>query len=158
MRLETLSPNPGAKHRNKRLGCGESAGHGKTSGKGHKGQKARAGGTVRHGFEGGQMPIYRRLPKKGFNNAAFCYNWASINVSTLDEVFEDGDEINEVTLRDAKLVKGRWDGVKILGSGELAKKLTVCANAFSASATTKIEAKGGKCEVVTRVKPVATKG
>jgi large subunit ribosomal protein L15 len=143
MRLDTLSPNVGSKHRIKRLGCGESSGHGKTSGKGHKGQKARAGGTVRHGFEGGQMPIYRRLPKKGFNNAAFCYNWASLNVSTLDEVFEDGDEINEVTLRGANLVKGRWDGVKILGFGEITKKLTVSVDRISASAKAKIEAAGG---------------
>ena len=143
MRLDSLSPNPGAKHRIKLLGCGESSGHGKTSGKGHKGQKARAGGTVRHGFEGGQMPIYRRLPKKGFNNAAFCYNWASINVSTLDEIFEDGDEVNEVTLRDAKLVKGRWDGVKILGFGEITKKLTVNVDRISASAREKIEKAGG---------------
>ncbi len=143
MRLDTLSPRPGSKHRIKRLGCGESSGHGKTSGKGHKGQKARAGGTVRHGFEGGQMPIYRRLPKKGFNNAAFCYNWASINVSTLEEFFNDGDEINEVTLRDAKLVKGRWDGVKILGFGELTKKLTVNVDRISASAKEKIENAGG---------------
>ena len=143
MRLETLSPNPGAKHRNKRLGCGESSGHGKTSGKGHKGQKARAGGTVRHGFEGGQMPIYRRLPKKGFNNAAFCYNWAGINVSTLDEVFEDGAEVNEVTLREAKLVKGRWDGVKILGNGEITKKFIVHVDRITASAKEKIEKAGG---------------
>ena len=143
MRLDSLSPNPGSKHRIKRLGCGESSGHGKTSGKGHKGQKARAGGTVRHGFEGGQMPIYRRLPKKGFNNAAFCYNWASINVSTLNEVFEDGAEVNEVTLREAKLVKGRWDGVKILGCGEITKKLTVNVDRISASAKKKIEKAGG---------------
>lgn len=143
MRLETLSPNAGAKHRNKRLGCGESSGHGKTSGKGHKGQKARAGGTVRHGFEGGQMPIYRRLPKKGFNNVAFALKWATINVSTLDEVFEDGAEVNEVTLREAKLVKGRWDGVKILGNGELTKKLTIHVDLVTASAKEKIEKAGG---------------
>ena len=143
MRLETLSPNPGAKHRNKRLGCGESSGHGKTSGKGHKGQKARAGGTVRHGFEGGQMPIYRRLPKKGFNNAAFCYNWAGINVSTLEQVFEDGAEINEVTLRDSQLIKGRWDGVKILGNGDITKKFIVHVDRISASAREKIEKAGG---------------
>ena len=143
MRLDSLSPNPGAKHRIKRLGCGESSGHGKTSGKGHKGQKARAGGTVRHGFEGGQMPIYRRLPKKGFNNVAFGYSWCSINVSTLDEVFEDGAEVNEVTLREAKLVKGRWDGVKILGFGEITKKLTVNVDRISSSAKEKIEKAGG---------------
>lgn len=144
MRLDTLSPRPGAKHRIKRLGCGESSGHGKTSGKGHKGQKARAGGTVRHGFEGGQMPIYRRLPKKGFNNAAFAYKWAAVNVSTLETFFEDGAEINEVTLREAKLVKGRWDGIKILGQGELTKKFTVTADRISASAKEKIEKAGGK--------------
>jgi large subunit ribosomal protein L15 len=143
MRLETLSPNPGAKHRTKRLGCGESSGHGKTSGKGHKGQKARAGGTVRHGFEGGQMPIYRRLPKKGFNNVAFALQWATLNVSTLDEVFEDGAEVNEVTLREAKLVKGRWDGVKILGNGEITKKLNVSVDRITASAKEKIEKAGG---------------
>lgn len=143
MRLETLSPNRGAKHRTKRLGCGESSGHGKTSGKGHKGQKARAGGTVRHGFEGGQMPIYRRLPKKGFNNVAFALQWATLNVSTLDEVFEDGAEVNEVTLREAKLVKGRWDGVKILGNGEITKKLNVSVDRITASAKEKIEKAGG---------------
>lgn len=144
MRLDTLSPNAGSKHRIKRLGCGESSGHGKTSGKGHKGQKARAGGTVRHGFEGGQMPIYRRLPKKGFNNVAFALKWATLNVSTLDEVFEDGAEINEVTLREAKLVKGRWDGVKILGNGELTKKFIVNVDRVTASAKEKIEKAGGK--------------
>ncbi|MES2709216.1 MAG: 50S ribosomal protein L15 [Verrucomicrobiota bacterium] len=144
MRLDTLSPNKGATHRIKRLGCGESSGHGKTSGKGHKGQKARAGGTVRHGFEGGQMPIYRRLPKKGFNNVAFGYKWAIINISTLEEAFEDGTEINEVTLREAKLVKGRWDGVKLLGQGELTKKFTVTVDRISASAKEKIEKAGGK--------------
>lgn len=144
MRLDTLTPNAGSKHRIKRLGCGESSGHGKTSGKGHKGQKARAGGTVRHGFEGGQMPIYRRLPKKGFNNVAFALKWATLNVSTLDEVFEDGAEINEVTLREAKLVKGRWDGVKILGNGELTKKFIVNVDRVTASAKEKIEKAGGK--------------
>ena len=143
MRLDTLSPNAGSKHRIKRLGCGESSGHGKTSGKGHKGQKARAGGTVRHGFEGGQMPIYRRLPKKGFNNVAFALKWATLNVSTLDEVFEDGAEINEVTLREAKLVKGRWDGVKILGNGELTKKFIINVDRVTASAREKIEKAGG---------------
>ncbi|RYD36376.1 MAG: 50S ribosomal protein L15 [Verrucomicrobiaceae bacterium] len=149
MRLNTLSPNKGAKHRTKRLGCGESSGHGKTSGKGHKGQKARAGGTVRHGFEGGQMPIYRRLPKKGFNNVAFGYKWAVINVGDLEAAFEDGMEINEITLREAKFVKGRWDGVKILGNGELTKKFTVSVDRISASAREKIEKAGGKVDAGT---------
>ncbi len=144
MNLSTLSPRPGSKHRVKRLGCGESSGHGKTSGKGHKGQKARAGGTIRHGFEGGQMPIYRRLPKKGFSNVDFAYDYAVINVSTLNERFEDGAEITEAALRAARLVKGRYDGVKILGNGELTKKFTVDVAKVSASAKEKIEKAGGK--------------
>jgi large subunit ribosomal protein L15 len=143
MRLNTLAPRPGSKHRVKRLGCGESSGHGKTSGKGHKGQKARAGGTVRHGFEGGQMPIYRRLPKKGFSNVDFAIRYAIINVGDLSEAFEDGIEINEIVLREAGLVKGRWDGVKILGNGELTKKFTVNVNKVSESAREKIEKAGG---------------
>jgi large subunit ribosomal protein L15 len=144
MNLSTLSPRPGAKHRVKRLGCGESSGHGKTSGKGHKGQKARAGGTVRHGFEGGQMPIYRRLPKKGFSNVDFAIRYATVNVSTLNERFEDGAEVNEAALRAAGLVKGRQQGIKILGDGELTKKLTVSVDKVSASAREKIEKAGGK--------------
>jgi len=143
MRLNTLAPRPGSKHRIKRLGCGESSGHGKTSGKGHKGQKARAGDTVRHGFEGGQMPIYRRLPKKGFSNVDFAIRYAIINVGDLSEAFEDGIEINEIVLREAGLVKGRWDGVKILGNGELTKKFTVNVNKVSESAREKIEKAGG---------------
>jgi large subunit ribosomal protein L15 len=143
MRLNTLAPRPGSKHRIKRLGCGESSGHGKTSGKGHKGQKARAGGTVRHGFEGGQMPIYRRLPKKGFSNVDFAIRYAIINVGDLSEAFEDGIEINEIVLREAGLVKGRWDGVKVLGNGELTKKFTVNVNKVSESAREKIEKAGG---------------
>lgn len=144
MNLSTLSPRPGAKHRVKRLGCGESSGHGKTSGKGHKGQKSRAGTNVRHGFEGGQMPIYRRLPKKGFNNIDFAIRYAVINVSTLNERFEDGAEVTEAALRALKLVKGVHDGVKILGNGELTKKLTVDVDKVSASAREKIEKAGGK--------------
>lgn len=144
MNLSTLAPRPGAKHRVKRLGCGESSGHGKTSGKGHKGQKSRAGTNVRHGFEGGQMPIYRRLPKKGFNNIDFAIRYAVINVGTLNERFEDGAEVTEAALRALKLVKGAHDGVKILGDGELTKKLTVTVNKVSASAREKIEKAGGK--------------
>ena len=147
MRLNSLAPRPGAKHRVKRLGCGESSGHGKTSGKGHKGQKARAGGTVRHGFEGGQMPIYRRLPKKGFSNVDFAIRYAVLNVGDLNEAFEEGSEISEATLRAAKLVKGRWDGVKILGDGELSKKFTVNVDKVSATAREKIEKAGGTVSV-----------
>ncbi len=143
MNLSTLSPRPGSKHRIKRLGCGESSGHGKTSGKGHKGQKARAGGSVRHGFEGGQMPIYRRLPKKGFSNVDFAIRYATINVSTLEERFEAGTEITEELLRAEGLVKGRHHGIKILGDGELTKKFSVSAHKVSASAKEKIEKAGG---------------
>ena len=144
MNLSTLSPRPGSKHRIKRLGCGESSGHGKTCGKGHKGQKARAGGTTRHGFEGGQMPIYRRLPKKGFSNVDFAIRYATINVSTLNERFDDGAEVNEAALRAVGLVKGRHHGVKILGDGELTKKFTVTVHKVSASAREKIQKAGGK--------------
>lgn len=143
MNLSTLSPRPGSKHRIKRLGCGESSGHGKTSGKGHKGQKARAGGSVRHGFEGGQMPIYRRLPKKGFSNVDFAIRYAVINVGTLNERFDEGTEITEAALRAEGLVKGTHHGVKILGDGELTKKFTVSAHKVSASAREKIEKAGG---------------
>jgi large subunit ribosomal protein L15 len=157
MRLHDLKPRPGAKHRRKRLGQGESSGRGKTSGRGGKGQTARSGSSIRIGFEGGQMPLIRRIPKRGFNNVRFTTRYLPVNISALN-VFDDGARVDEAALRKLGLVNGNGDGVKILGSGELAKKLTVCANAFSASATTKIEAKGGKCEVATRVKPVVTKG
>jgi large subunit ribosomal protein L15 len=146
MRLNNLKPRPGAKHRVKRLGCGESSGHGKTSGKGHKGQKARSGGSIRLGFEGGQMPLIRRLPKRGFNNAAFKGKYAVINLDEL-EVFEAGSQINEQILREKGLVNGKIDGVKILGRGELTKKLTVEANKFSESARQKIEQAGGSVVV-----------
>ena len=142
MQLNNLKPRPGAKHRVKRLGCGESSGHGKTSGKGHKGQKARSGGSIRLGFEGGQMPLIRRLPKRGFNNAAFKTKYAVINLDEL-EVFEAGSQINEQILREKGLVNGKIDGVKILGHGELTKKLMVEANKFSESARQKIEQAGG---------------
>ena len=145
MNLSTLTPRPGSKHRIKRLGCGESSGHGKTSGKGHKGQKSRAGTNVRHGFEGGQMPIYRRLPKKGFSNVDFALRYAIINLSTLNERFEDGSEVNEAALRAIGLVKGHTHaGIKILANGELTKKLTVVAERVSAAAKEKIEKAGGK--------------
>lgn len=144
MRLHTLQPNPGAKHRRKRLGIGESSGKGKTSGKGHKGQKARSGGSIRPGFEGGQMPIYRRLPKRGFTNAAFKTTYGVVNLDALEKNFAAGDSVTEETLRKVGLVNGRFDGVKILGRGEISKALTIQVDEVSATALKKIEAAGGK--------------
>jgi large subunit ribosomal protein L15 len=144
MRLHTLKPNPGAKHRRKRLGIGESSGKGKTSGKGHKGQKARSGGSIRLGFEGGQMPIYRQLPKRGFNNKSFKTFYGVVNLDTLDRSFSAGDIITEEALRKLGLVKGRFDGIKILGRGEVTKALTIEVDEVSAIAREKIEKAGGK--------------
>ena len=141
MNLHTLKTRPGSKHRVKRLGCGESSGHGKTSGKGHKGQKARSGGSIRLGFEGGQMPLIRRLPKRGFNNAAFKTKYAIVNLRDLN-VFVDGVSVDEKALREAGLVRGVIDGVKILGNGELTKKIAIVADKVSASAKAKIEKAG----------------
>ena len=160
LRLNNLQPRPGAKHRVKRLGCGESSGHGKTSGRGGKGQTARSGSSIRIGFEGGQMPLIRRIPKRGFNNARFATRFIAVNVGELDR-FDNGARVDETALRAAGLANGRADGIKILGDGELSKKLTVSAHAFSVSARTKIEAKGGVCEVVvpkpaTPAKPAAS--
>jgi large subunit ribosomal protein L15 len=149
MRLHDLKPRPGAKHRRKRLGSGESSGHGKTSGRGGKGQTARSGSSIRIGFEGGQMPLIRRLPKRGFNHARFATQYIPVNVGDLN-AFDEGARVDEPALRAAGLANGRADGVKILGDGELSKKLTVCASAFSASARAKIEARGGTCEIVRR--------
>jgi large subunit ribosomal protein L15 len=149
MRLHDLKPRPGAKHRVKRLGQGESSGHGKTSGRGGKGQTARSGSSIRIGFEGGQMPLIRRIPKRGFNNARFAKQFIAVNVGELNQ-FDDGARVDETALRATGLANGRADGIKILGTGELSKKLTVSAHAFSASARSKIEAKGGACEVITR--------
>lgn len=143
MKLHTLSPNPGSKHRVKRLGCGESSGHGKTSGKGNKGQKARSGGTVRVGFEGGQMPLHRRLPKRGFNNYDYKTKVFGVNVSTLDENFENGTVITEELLRSVGIVNGRYDQVKILGTGDLTKSLTIQIGHVSATAREKIVKAGG---------------
>jgi large subunit ribosomal protein L15 len=142
MRLHNLSPRPGAKKRRKRLGSGESSGHGKTSGKGHKGQKARSGGSIRLGFEGGQMPLIRRLPKRGFNNAAFKTRFAIVNLDDLND-FADGTAIDEAMLRKAGLVRGKIDAVKILGRGELTKKVSISGAKFSETAKRKIEAAGG---------------
>lgn len=142
MRLHNLRPRPGSKHRVKRLGIGESSGHGKTSGKGHKGQKARSGGSIRLGFEGGQMPLIRRLPKRGFNNAAFHKNYALVNLDDLN-VFEAGSTVTEQMLRDSKVIRGNFYGVKVLGNGELKHGLTIEADKISASARQKIESAGG---------------
>jgi large subunit ribosomal protein L15 len=142
MRLHTLRPRPGSRHRVKRLGCGESSGHGKTSGKGHKGQKARSGGSIRLGFEGGQMPLIRRLPKRGFNNAAFHKTWAVVNLSDLSD-FKAGTVVNEELLRESQLIRGHVAGVKILGGGELKHALTLEVDKISASAREKIDKAGG---------------
>ena len=147
MKLHELAPAEGSKKEHFRVGRGHGSGNGKTAGKGHKGQNARSGGGVRPGFEGGQMPLYRRLPKRGFNNARFATNYAIVNVSDLD-VFEDGAVVDAAALVESGLVNDQCDGIKILGNGEISKKLTVHAAAFSQSAKEKIEAAGGKAEVV----------
>src|SRR5512136_1076122 len=152
MRLHSLTNRPGARHRRKRLGQGESSGHGKTSGRGGKGQTARSGSSIRPGFEGGQMPLIRRIPKRGFNNARHATRYLPVNLQSLND-FGDGARVDEAALRGAGLANGRAAGIKILGDGELTRKLTVSAHAFSASARAKIEAKGGTCEVVTPKKP-----
>lgn len=151
IRLHNMRTRPGSKHRVKRLGCGESSGHGKTSGKGHKGQKARSGGSIRLGFEGGQMPLIRRLPKRGFNNAAFHKNYAVVNLSDLAS-FKEGTVVNEQLLRESKLVRGHGAGLKLLGDGELKHALTIEVDKVSASAREKIEKAGGS--VTLREKPV----
>jgi len=142
MRLHNLRPRPGSRHRVKRLGCGESSGHGKTSGKGHKGQKARSGGSIRLGFEGGQMPLIRRLPKRGFNNAAFHKHFAIVNVSDLN-AFKAGTVVNEQLLRESNLIRGHFAGIKILGDGELKHDLQVQVDKISTTAREKIEKAGG---------------
>jgi large subunit ribosomal protein L15 len=147
IRLHNSKPRPGSRHRVKRLGCGESSGHGKTSGKGHKGQKARSGGSIRLGFEGGQMPLIRRIPKRGFNNTQFKVTYAPVNLDSLEKLAVSGT-IDEKALRTAGLVNGTWDGVKILGDGALTKKLVLKVDAVSASAREKIEKAGGTIELV----------
>lgn len=154
MRLHTLQPRPGAKHRRKRLGQGRASGHGKTSSRGGKGQTARSGSSIRPGFEGGQMPLSRRLPKRGFNNARFATKHIPVNVSELNR-FDEGTRVDEAVLRKAGLANGRADGIKILGDGEITRKLTVCAHAFSATAKAKIEKAGGTCELVGAAAPKA---
>lgn len=146
--LHTLQPNPGAKHRKKRLGNGESSGLGKTCGKGNKGQKARSGGSIRPGFEGGQMPLHRRLPKKGFNNTRFQSKIAVVNVSQLEAFFDADATINEDSLRARGLVQGACDAVKLLGQGVVTKRFTVAVDFASASAREKIAAVGGTLSVL----------
>lgn len=145
MNLHELAPVMGSTHVNKRKGRGTGTGNGKTAGRGHKGQKARSGGSIRPGFEGGQMPLQRRIPKRGFNNI-FAKEYVSINVDVLNR-FEDGAVVDAQAIADAGIIKNTRDGIKILGRGELERKLTVIASAFSASAKEKIEAAGGKAEV-----------
>ena len=142
MNLHSLKPRPGSTHRVKRLGCGESSGHGKTSGKGHKGQKARSGGSIRLGFEGGQMPLIRRMPKRGFNNANFKTQYAVVNLDAL-ESFNDGESIDEQVLLAAGLIRRPYDAVKVLGTGSLTKKLTITVSKASATAKAAIEKAGG---------------
>lgn len=146
MKLHELSPAPGSKKKPTRVGRGLGSGLGKTSGKGHKGQNARAGGGVRPGFEGGQMPIYRRLPKRGFYNK-FGKDYTEVNVGQLN-CFDSGTEVDPVKLIEAGVIKNVRDGIRILGSGDLEKALTVKANGFSKSAAEKIQAAGGKVEVI----------
>jgi large subunit ribosomal protein L15 len=146
MKLNDLTAAPNSRKAVKRIGRGTGSGQGKTAGKGHKGQKARSGGNVRPGFEGGQMPLQRRVPKRGFVNI-FAKNIKSINVRDLEK-FDDGTVVDAEKLIEAGIVKNRFDGIKILGNGDLTKKLTVKVNAYSSSAKQKIETAGGKAEVI----------
>ena len=146
MKLNELSPALGSAKASYRKGRGPGSGNGKTAGKGHKGQNARSGGGVRPGFEGGQLPLYRKLPKRGFNNR-FAVNYAIVNVEALN-AFDNGAVVDAAALKAAKLVRKELDGIKILGTGELTKALTVKATVFSATAKEKIEAAGGKIEEV----------
>ena len=146
MKLHELSPAAGSAKSVYRKGRGPASGNGKTAGKGHKGQNARTGGGVRPGFEGGQIPLYRRLPKRGFHNV-FAKHYTIVNVDALN-VFEDGSVVSADTLIENGIINNVYDGIKVLGNGEISKKLTVKASIFSASAKEKIEAVGGKTEVI----------
>lgn len=146
MKMHELSPAIGSVKEAKRIGRGHGSGNGKTAGKGHKGQKARAGHGMRPGFEGGQMPLQRRIPKRGFNNI-FAEEWAAVNLSAL-EVFEDGAVVDAAALAEKGIIRKASLPVKVLGNGKLTKKLTVKLNAFSASAAEKINSVGGKAEVI----------
>ena len=147
MKLHELERNRGAKHERRRVGRGMGSGLGKTSGRGEKGQKARSGVSIPATFEGGQLPLYRRLPKRGFSNSDFKIRYATINVSDLNR-FEDGTVVTPELLKEVGLLKNQLDGVKVLGDGELEKKLTIKAHKFSNSATLKIEKSGSKIEVI----------
>ncbi len=147
MKLNELQRNIGATHAKKRVGRGPGSGLGKTSGRGQKGQKARSGGSINPVFEGGQLPLYRRIPKRGFTNAKFKTEYAVINLAQLN-VFEDGTVVTPALLKDTGLVKKQLDGVKVLGTGKLEKKLTIQANKFSTSALEKIKEAGSKAEVI----------
>lgn len=156
MRLHDLKPADGSKHRRKRIGRGPGSGRGgHTSTRGQKGQGSRSGSSTRPGFEGGQLPLARRLPKRGFNNKKFATVYIPVNLESLNQ-FDDGATVDEAALRAAGLVNGRGDGVKILGQGALEKKLTVKAAAFSASARAAIEGKGGSCEVAAKAEAKAS--
>ena len=156
MRLHDLKPADGSKHRRKRIGRGPGSGRGgHTSTRGQKGQGSRSGSSTRPGFEGGQLPLARRLPKRGFNNKKFATVYIPVNLESLNQ-FDDGASVDEAALRAAGLVNGRGDGVKILGQGKLEKKLTVKAAAFSASAKAAIEGKGGSCEVAAKAEAKAS--
>jgi large subunit ribosomal protein L15 len=148
MELHDLHPAPGAKRKRKRVGRGPGSGNGKTAGRGHKGQKSRSGYSRRYGFEGGQMPLVRRIPKRGFTNI-FRVEFQVVNLRDLERVFADGDTVSPESLADSGLVKNTKKPVKVLGDGELSKKLTVQVHKFSASARAGIEKAGGSCEVVT---------
>jgi len=147
LKLHELSPAAGSTKVNWRRGRGPGSGNGKTAGRGHKGQNARSGGGVRPGFEGGQLPLYRKLPKRGFYNN-FATKYAVVNIATLNDKFENGDEIDINVLLEAGIIKNPYDGLKVLGNGELNRSLTVKAAIFSAAAREKIEAAGGKAEVI----------
>ena len=147
MKLHELEKNIGATHAKKRVGCGSGSGLGKTSGRGQKGQKARSGGSINPVFEGGQLPLYRRLPKRGFSNYPFKKEYAVINLSDLN-VFEDGTVVTPALLKERGIVKKQLSGIKVLGEGQLEKKLTVQAHKFSKSAIDKINESGSKAEVI----------
>lgn len=147
MKLNELKTNPGSTHRRKIVGRGPGSGLGKTSGRGEKGQKVRSGASIKPWFEGGQNPLYKRIPRRGFNNARFTTRYAVINVSDLNR-FEDGTVVTPELLKETGLIKKTLSGIKILGSGDLTKKLTVKANVFTTTAISKIESNGGKAEVI----------
>jgi len=147
MKIHDLKPVNGSTSRRKRLGRGTSSGVGKTCGKGHKGQNARSGGGVRPGFEGGQVPLHRRIPKRGFSNVRFAAKYALVNLNSLNS-FKAGTSVDAEKLIEAKIIKNSYDGVKILAKGDLSKKLTIKAAKFSKTAVEKIEAAGGKAEVI----------